>query len=255
MTRGKQTTALALAGAIALASGAYALGSQTDDGNAAAAKTPSGHRFAGGPGGPGFAGRPGLDGLANKLGVSEDKLRSALEAIAKEHRDGFASELASALGVDRAKVEQAFQNLRPKRPPEPRRPRAVAAALAKELGISVAKVRAAFENHRAHPTDPATLAKELGVTEEKLRDAFHATMGRILPHGPGHRPGFTGLAKALGVTQAQLDAAFEKLRANHEKVREQFVAELAAKLGIDAAKVQDALGDVHPFGFGGHRHP
>jgi hypothetical protein len=32
MTKGKRTTAFALAGAIALASGAYALGAQADDG-------------------------------------------------------------------------------------------------------------------------------------------------------------------------------------------------------------------------------
>lgn len=270
MTRGRQTTALALAGAIALASGAYALGTQADDGSAAAAKAaatptatpggvPFGHgpRGLGGPGrpGPGFAGRPGFDGLAGKLGVSEAKLRTALEEIAKAHRDDFATELANALGIDRAKVEAAFDKLRPKRPDRPhvRRPGALAAALAKELGISTAKVRAALRSHRGHPGDPADLAKELGVTEEKLRDAFHAIMDRIRPRGPG-RPGFTGLAKALGVTQAQLDAAFEKLRANHEQARDRFAAELAAKLGIDAQKVQDALDDMRPFGFGRH-HP
>jgi biotin operon repressor len=261
MTRGKQTTALALAGAVALASGAYALGTQSD-GTASAAKSPQRPeiRFGGGPGfghGPGIAGRPGLDGLATKLGVSEAKLRTALEEIASEHRGDFATQIADALGVDRAKVEAAFDKLRaqrPKRPDRPRLPGAFATALAKQLGISAAKVRAALENHRGRPTSPDALAKELGVSEEKLHDAFHAIMNKIRPRGPERHRGAPALAKALGVTQAQLDAAFEKLRANHEKLEDQFANELAAKLGIDAQKVQDALGDIRPFGFGRH-HP
>src|SRR5215204_2823068 len=118
MTRGKQTTALALAGAVALASGAYALGAQADDGSAAAAKTNGGaaggpeigHRFGGGPRGFGVAGHPPrFEGLADRLGVDEDDLRAAIEDIAKTHRDDFAARLAAALGIDRAKVEAAFE--------------------------------------------------------------------------------------------------------------------------------------------------
>jgi biotin operon repressor len=260
MTRGKQTIALALTGAVALASGAYALGTQADDGNAAAAKTPQdqpgfaafGHR--GGPGGPGFGhgfrggpGGPRFDGLADRLGVSEDKLRAALEDIAKTRRDDFAATLAAALGIDRAKVEAAFDKLRPKRPDHPRAPEAFAAALAKQLGLTTAKVRAALENHRGRPTSPDQLAKELGVSEEKLRDAFHAVMGKLRPHGPGGRPGFDGLAKALGVTQQQLDDAFAKLRADHEKLEDEFASELAKRLGLDASKVKEALEESRPF--------
>jgi AraC-like DNA-binding protein len=205
----------------------------------------------GGPGGP------VLDGLADKLGVSEDKLRTALEDVAKEHRDDFATQLANALGVDRAKIEAAFDKLRgqrPSRPDGPRRPGAFAAALAKQLGISEAKVRAAIESGRDHHMDPADLAKQLGVSEQKLHDAFHAIMDKLRPRGPG-RPGFPGLANALGVTRAQLDAAFQKLRATQDKLRDEFATELAAKLGIDAQKVQDALQDIRPFGFGRHHHP
>lgn len=257
MTRGKQTTALALAGAVALASGAYALGTQVDGGAAEAAKSSDagprgfGPRGFGGPGRPGIGHRFGLDNLATRLGVEEDKLRSALEDIAKTHRQDFAQRLADALKIDRAKVEQAFENIRPKRPDRPRAPRALAAALAKELGIPVAKVRAALNERRGHPSGPSDLAQDLGVSEEKLREAFHAVMGKIRPRGPS-RPGLSNLAKELGVTQAQLEAAFDKLRDDHEQLREDFAQELAQRLGIDVAKVQDALDDFRPFG---RRHP
>jgi biotin operon repressor len=249
MTRGKQTTALALAGAIALASGAYALGTQADDGNANAAKANGGAppAFAGGPGRPGHGhgpGGPALDGLADRLGVSEAKLRAALGEIANERRAEFAQRLADALNIDRAKVEAAFDKLRPKRPGRPRAPEAFAAALAKELGLSTAKVRAALEKQRSNPTTPTDLAQELGVTQRELREAFHAVIGKIGPRGPG-RPGLDNLVEELGVTRAQLEAAFDELR-------DQFATELAKKLGIDASKVQDAIDDFRPFG---RRHP
>jgi biotin operon repressor len=256
MTRGKQTTALALAGAVALASGAYALGTQVDDGNAAADSPNAAPAFAGGPGRPGFGHRggpgPRFDGLADDLGVSEEKLRAALTEIAEEHRTDFAQKLADALKIDRAKVEAAFDKLRPKRPDRPpRAPEAFAAALAKELGLTTAKVRAALAKHRDNPTSPEELANELGVSEQQLHDAFHAVMGKIRPR-LHRRPGGDDLAKQLGVTRAQLQAAFDKLRAQREDLRDQFAQELATKLGISVEKVQDAIGDFGPFG---RHHP
>lgn len=263
MTKRKQTTAFALAGAVALASGAYALGTQADDGSAEAAKTASGqardevrfgHGF--GPGRPGAPGaRPRFEGLADRLGVDEDKLREALEDIAADRKDDFAQRLADALNVDRAKVEQALENVRPERPARPhvRAPRALAAALAKELGISTSKVRAALEQRRGHPGDPGDLADDLGVSEERLREAFQAVFDELRPRLP-RRPGLDNLAKELGVTQAQLDAAFDKLREEHDDPRDEFANELADRLGLDVAKVQDALDDLRPPGFG-RRHP
>jgi AraC-like DNA-binding protein len=261
MTRRKKTTAFALAGAVALASGAYALGTQAGDGSAEAAKTASGQardevRFGFGPGragGPGI--RPRFDGLADRLGVEEDKLRVALEDIAADRKDDFAQRLADALNVERAKVEQALENVRPERPARPhvRAPRALAAALAKELGLSTAKVRAALEQRRGRPGSPGDLADDLGVSEERLREAFHAVFDELRPRLP-HRPGLEGLAKELGVTQAQLDAAFEKLREQHDDLRDEFATELADRLGLDVAEVQDALDDLRPPGFG-RRHP
>jgi hypothetical protein len=61
-----------------------------------------------------------------------------------------------------------------------------------------------------------------------------------------HRPGLAGPAKELGVTQAQLEAAFEKLRGQKDELREEFAKELADRLDLDVAKVQDALGALHP---------
>jgi hypothetical protein len=257
MANRKQTTAFALAGAVALASGAYALGAQADDGAAEAAKTARdemafGHGF--GPGRPGAHGfRPGFENLADRLGVDEDELREALEDIASERKDDLAQRLAAALGIDRAKVEQALEKMRPKRPDRPRMraPEAFAAALARELGLSTEKVQSALEKRRGHPGDPGDLAADLGVSEQKLREAFHAVFGKLRPPG---RPGFGNLAKELGVTQAQLDAAFEKLREQKDELRDEFANELADRLNLDAAEVQDALEDLHPLLFGRH-HP
>ena len=241
MTKGKRTTAFALAGAIALASGAYALGAQADDGSAEAAKTARDEaRFGHGPG----PGRPGFDGLADRLGVDEADLRAALEDIGADRKDDAAQRLADALGIDAAKVEQAFENVRPERPARPRvrRPEALAAALAKELGLSTEKVRAAIEERRGHPGDPGDLADELGVSEERLREAFHAVFGKFRPH----RPGLANLAEELGVTQAQLEAAFEKLHDQKDELRDEFARELADRLNLDEERVQDALGALHP---------
>ena len=243
MTRRKQTTALALAGAVALASGAYALGTQADDGSAAAGNDRAagyGHGF--GPGRPGL--RPGFDDLADRLGVDEAALRNAFEDIAKERKDDFAQRLADALKIDRAKVEQALEDMRPERP-RMRPPEAFAAALAKELGVSTAKVRAALEQRRGRPGDPGDLAADLGVSEQKLREAFHAVFGKLRPP----HPRFGDLAAELGVTQAQLDAALDELKAQHDELRDELAQELADRLNLDVAKVKEAL-EATPRFFG-----
>ena len=127
MRRTKTTTALALTGAVALASGAYALGSQAGDGDAVAAKNanPPALGYGGPPPGrpgPGWhgGGPPMLEGLADRLGVDESDLQAALEDIRKatDPRDEFAQQLADALGIDVAKVTAAFD----KAAPRPRRP-------------------------------------------------------------------------------------------------------------------------------------
>ncbi len=270
MRKSKQTTALALVGAIALASGAYALGSQSGDGSAQAAKTnvPGAPPYGGpGPGpGRGFGrppgARPDLSALATKLGVTDAALQNALADLRADRPDpkglrgDLAQEFADALGIPVAKVQAAFDKLGPKRDGHARGD--FAAALAKQLGVSTAKVQAALDAQRDHRGDPAALAKALGVTEEKLRQAFES----LRPdHGPPgardhHGPDTAALAKELGVSEAKLQAAFAKVRAAHEadeaKLRDQFAQKLADKLNIDVAKVKDALADFAPFG---RHHP
>jgi hypothetical protein len=145
----KKTAALALTGAVALASGAYALGSQSD-GSAVASgegdRPALAHR-----GGPGF----GLDRLADRLGVDEDKLRDALEDVRgdlpapRERRDAFAKELADELGTTQAKVEAALERIRAKHEDEfEQRRDALAEAIAKRLNLDAAKGKEALETPR-----------------------------------------------------------------------------------------------------------
>jgi hypothetical protein len=265
MRKSKQTTALALVGAVALASGAYALGSQAGDGSAAAAKTgtQSAPPYGGPRPGRGFGHPPGerpdLSGLATKLGVSQDALQKALEALRADRpdpadrRDQMAQELADALGIPVAKVNQAFDKLMPKRD---QRKDDFAAALAKQLGLSTAKVQSALDAQRDHRGDPAALAKALGVTPAKLQAAFAAVRPDRGPRGDHRGPDTAALAKQLGVTEAKLQAAFDKLRAAHEadetKLRDQFAQKLADKLNLDVTKVKGALADFAPFG---RQHP
>jgi hypothetical protein len=125
MTTRSKTVAVALAGAVAAASGAYAVGSQQGGGGATAAPG----RWAYGPPPPGAppggwghrpppgAFHPGLAPLAKKLGVPEAKLRAALEKLHRQQEAAFPGELAGALGIPRSRVEAALKSL--PRPPGP----------------------------------------------------------------------------------------------------------------------------------------
>jgi hypothetical protein len=112
MTPRTKKTAAALSGALVLASGAYALGTQTGDGTALAGATPSSQ--AGAP--PGRHGGPrDLSGIAGRLGVTEAKLRAALEDLSPDRgakdevrKDVLAKALAGELGLDEAKVAAAL---------------------------------------------------------------------------------------------------------------------------------------------------
>jgi len=151
----KQTTALALTGAVALASGAYALGSQSD-GSAVAAGDDARPAFAhrGGPG-PGPGAGFGLERLADRLGVEASDLREALEDVRgtiappADRRDAFAKELAAELNTTQAKVEAALERVREKHEAEfEKRRDAMAEALAKRLNLDAAKVKEALEAPR-----------------------------------------------------------------------------------------------------------
>jgi hypothetical protein len=159
MSTRKRNTAIALTGAVALASGAYALGSQSGGGSAVADDSPDrpaleiGSRFAGDPGelrrhlrdGP-F----GLDRIAEKLGVEESELRDALADARPE-------------------------------PPDPPKPRDFAEELANELGIATDRVEAALERvhertkqemEQRHDEFLDELANRLNVDRDKVEDAF-----------------------------------------------------------------------------------
>ncbi|MEO8686945.1 MAG: Clp protease N-terminal domain-containing protein [Solirubrobacteraceae bacterium] len=271
MTPRTKKTAAALSGALVMASGAYALGTQTGDGTAlAGGKTTS----SAGPQAGAPPGRPGgprdLSGPAAKLGVTEAKLRAALQdlrpdrgARKDEHQAALAKALATELGVDEAKVTAALDQLHGDRLQR------FDNALAAKLGIDAAKARAAFDALKPAPgagpgpgAKPALgdLATKLGVSEDKLRSALADLRPGPRPGGPGKGfgkgfgkraggpggPGGGALAKELGVTPAKLRAAMQKIRGDldkqHQAERDAFVTKLAAKLGVSEAKVKDVIG-------------
>ena len=289
MTPRTKKTAAALSGALVLASGAYALGSQAGDGSALAGSTPNaaqtaGYGFGAGPGHRGFRGGPreALADAAKQLGVSEDKLLAALRKLRDEKRDkvddlrsAFAKSLAAELGIPEAKVESALDKRVDERKGGRKLKRdghrgdirdAFADQLATELGVDKAKVRSALDEvHKVGgPRDLGALATELGVTEAKLRAALQSVRpGR--PGGPA-APGFdrrghrdeklNALAKDLGVSQAKLQAALkgirDDLKAQRDKAIDEFAADLAKELGVSKAKVDDVIDSL---GHHGRRGP
>ena len=274
MTPRTKKTAVALSGALALASGAYALGSQTGDGTALAGGNTTSSPRSAGPHGPGPR---DLSGIAGQLGVTEAKLRAALEdlrpdrgAAKDERRAELAKPLAAELGLDEAKVTAALEKFHGDRKVVRRERRGDRVqrfdeALAAKLGVDAAKVRSAFDALKPGPNRGvdkpalADLAKQIGVTEAKLRSALADLRpgprprrgGRAFGHGPrpvgpGGPPHVAALAKELGVTQAKLRAALLKIRTDlakqHEAERDAFVSKLAAKLGVSEAKIKDVIG-------------
>jgi biotin operon repressor len=270
MTPRTKKTAAALSGALVLASGAYALGSQTGDGQALAGQNANATRQGGygfgygpGPGKHGFRGGPRQDlaDAAKKLGVSQDKLLAALKNLRDDRkgkvddlRDAFATALAKQLGIPESKVEGALDKRGADRQGGRKLKRdgrrgdmrdAFAKQLAAKLGITEAKVRSALDAQRKAgppgPPDLSALATKLGVTEAKLRDALQS-----LRPGPGPRPGGPGkpgfdrrgardeklgaLATDLGVSQAKLKTALKAIRDDLKASRDKAIDGFAADL-------------------------
>jgi biotin operon repressor len=291
MTPRTKKTAAALSGALVLASGAYALGSQTGDGQALAGQNANaarqgGYGFGYGPGGRagfhGFRGGPreALADAAKQLGVSQDKLLDALKKLRDDRkgkiddlRDAFEKALAKQLGIPESKVESALGKRGPGRKLRRDGHRGdmraeFAKQLAAKLGIDAAKVRSALDGvHKAGPADLSALATKLGISEAKLRDALQS-----LRPGPGPRPGGPGkpgfdrrgardeklgaLAKDLGVSQAKLKTALKAIRddlkAQRDKAIDGFATDLAKELGVPKSKV-DAV--IDSLGHHGRRGP
>jgi Clp amino terminal domain, pathogenicity island component len=89
--------------------------------------------------------------------------------------------------------------------------------------------------------DLSTLAGKLGVSTSALRSAFDAIRAQLGPRSGQRDEHEADLAQALGVTQAQLDAALTKLRPARRADPGEPAQALASKLGIDAAKVRAAF--------------
>jgi Clp amino terminal domain, pathogenicity island component len=214
MPRQRRTQVIVVGGALAIASAAYGLGTQAGDGNAIAENSQNGER------GARIAlergGACGFSGLADELGVDEAKLEQALRDFRSSHddgmRDGFAADLAAALGVSEDKVSSALDKLHRKRedrfddrmgprdlPPPPGGARfhfgAPLRDLAKELGVTRSELRKAlgevgqkagdrFEQNRKELA--RFLADRFDLDVDKVLDALPAEGPRLRSvHPPG----------------------------------------------------------------------
>jgi hypothetical protein len=186
----KAATAAVLAGAVALASAAYGIGTQTGNGTAEAARDGRAHD------------EPRLmlrfDGLADELGVDADALEDAMrdfhEQEEGEVRDAFASALAEALGKPVDQVRAALDEVGPGEGRRPGcAPHVSLRRLAAELGVPRGELRQALGEARSgvdssfeqrHEDLVTFLADRLGVSREKVEEALPE------PSAPGDRPRF-----------------------------------------------------------------
>ena len=211
MTTQRRTQVIVVGGALALASAAYGLGTQTGGGTAVADNNSDGERggrmlMARGP--------CGFEGLADELGVDEAKLEAAMRDFREEHadatRDGFAQDLADALGISEDKVRAALDKLGRRREfrfEERRGPADLPPpgmrfhfgpplrGLASELGITRSELRDALDEIGQRAADrmkqrnnelAGFLADRLDIDVDKVRDAL-PKIGPPLgsPHPPG----------------------------------------------------------------------
>ena len=144
MRNSKKVTTVVLVGAVGLASAAYGIGSQMGDGSASAGSG-AGSSSASSAADRGFdrGAPPGFGNLADELGVDADALEAALREFhdqeASGRRTDFTDALASALGISADKVSSALDQLG-----EQKRER-FAKRLANELGVDAAKVQTALD--------------------------------------------------------------------------------------------------------------
>lgn len=178
-------------GALVSAGGVTAYAQSTTSGDAASSTSPSmGARPH--KGGPKRLTDAQLQVVAGKLGVTVDALKAAMTATrpakpaAGTKGAGFAADLAAALGVDVTKVTPILEANRPPRPAAgtaPAKPddAKLVAALASGLDLDTATVQAALDKlHAAHgpagrgAERDAALAKALGKTTAEVQAAFAA---------------------------------------------------------------------------------
>jgi hypothetical protein len=225
-------TAVVLAGGVALASVAYALGSESGDGSAVAQNATAQRGHA----------------LADSLGVDPTDLQEALmefrEQHATERRDDFAAGLARALDKSTADVRAALDELQANRRERFTR------RLADELGIDRADVQTALDElGDDRPYAPfgfaAALAGKLGLDPGDASHALRAIRPRNVWHPHHGRLPLRQLAAALDVTPSQLRKTLRDLRAgiesNWEDRRAELVAFLAERFDLSKPMVEEAL--------------
>jgi hypothetical protein len=202
MRTSKAAIAAVLAGAVALASAAYGIGTQSGGGNAAAGEDSAARDRADGPrweirDGPGVA-FFGFGDLADELGVNADELRDALEDFHRERggelRDDFAAALADALGKPVDDVEAALEAAEPgERRRGPCGPGVSLRRLAAELDVTRGELREALREVRAGADEAfdaridalvTFLAERFNLSEDEVRDALPDLPGRF-GDGPG----------------------------------------------------------------------
>lgn len=196
MTRHAKTLAVALTGAAAVGSTAYALGSESGSGTATA-KSARSTSAATTPGrgirGPGRDGA-GLDALAKRLGVTSAQLRAAFDDLRPEKPAGdprkrFADELATALECRRPRSRRRSTVCAPTRSAK----RAIAGL------ASQARWR---RSSASKPTRCRPRSRSCGPREE-------GPAARVPMVGDAF---VTALAKELGVKADELRTALDKLR-------------------------------------------
>jgi hypothetical protein len=190
MKNSKAATAAVLSGAVALASAAYGIGTQTGNGTAEAARDGQGRA------------EPRLfmrfDGLAEELGVDADELEDAMRDFHEQNegdvRDAFATALAEALGKPVDEVKAALEEVGPGESRRPGcAPHVSLRRLADELGVTRGELREALRETRAGVDSSFEqrqqdlvefLADRLGLSQEKVEEALPE------PPDPGERPRF-----------------------------------------------------------------
>jgi hypothetical protein len=196
MRSSKAAIAAILSGAVALASAAYGIGTQTGDGNAAARDGDERESRSGPVREPGLFLR--FDGLADELGVDAEELRDTLadfhEREFGERRDAFATALAEALGKPVDEVEAALEEVRPGEGMRPGcAPHVSLRRLAAELDVSRSELRKALREARAdeaasmdafHDDLIKFLADRFGLSEDEVEQALPEPP-RFDRHGPG----------------------------------------------------------------------
>jgi transcriptional regulator with XRE-family HTH domain len=258
----RRTTVIVVGGALAVASVGYGFGTQADDGTAIADSQQDGQQERHAGAGRAFerGAPPGFSPLADKLGVSQAQLGQALrdfhDQADADRRDEFAGKLADALGISADKVKSALEGLHQKR--EDR----FVTRLAEALGADVQDVKASLDKLKDERPVPSgdvaqTLADELNLEVSDVR----AALMEVRPfHGDRRRHRdvpLRQLASALDSGRSELRAALGQLRRSaangweeHQKELAQFLAD---RFNLDVDKVSDALTATAPPLMSPHR--